>query len=329
MAEYTIIKLKHLSPLHMGTGKENYDFSASQLHSDTLSAALAAMKAKYIGTDGLYDFLNSFTISSAFPYVGEHFFLPRPLGKMNVTVTDCDEYISRKKLKKVQFIELGLWQKMIAGERVEIESDQLEDAFILDKTDPKFCKPYKSSVHQRVVVPREDNKDTEPFFFDWTFFHQNAGLYCLINAEESLLKELQELFEKLGEDGIGTDKNVGGGKFTIEPGSLNIDGIEGEGTRKMLLSLYIPTKEEIEGIDLENSTYELRLRGGYMAGSIDPKFWHLRKKSVYMFGVGSLLVTSSNLEGEIVDLCPENCLGVSNLHSAFRSGKPFVVSVKL
>jgi len=47
MATYTIIKLKDMSPLHMGTGKENYDFSASQLHSDTLSAALVAMKVRH------------------------------------------------------------------------------------------------------------------------------------------------------------------------------------------------------------------------------------------------------------------------------------------
>lgn len=327
MAEYTIIKLKDLSPLHMGTGKENYDFSASLLHSDTLSAALAAMKAKYKGTDNLYDFINSFTISSAFPYVGEHFFLPRPLGKMNVTVTGCDEYISRKKLKKVQFIELGLWQKMIAGERVEIKSNQLVDAFILDQADPKFRKPYKSSVHQRVFVPREDNKDTEPFFFEWTFFQQNAGLYCLVKAEECLLDELKELFEKLGEDGIGTDKNVGGGKFTVEIGSFLIDDISGD-TRKMLLSLYIPTPEEVGQMELEKSTYELCLRGGYMSGSIEPKFWHLRKKSVYMFSVGSLLSTSADLNGNIVDLYPTDYKDDSS-HPIFRSGKPFVIPVKL
>ena len=44
MATFTVIRMTHFSPLHIGTGKENYDFSASDLHSDTLLSALAAMR---------------------------------------------------------------------------------------------------------------------------------------------------------------------------------------------------------------------------------------------------------------------------------------------
>ena len=58
MAVYTIIKLKNLSPLHIGTGKENYDFSATELQSDTLSAALAAIRVQRGKRDKLKDFWN-------------------------------------------------------------------------------------------------------------------------------------------------------------------------------------------------------------------------------------------------------------------------------
>ena len=74
MATYTIIKLKNLSPLHIGTGKENYDFSAAELQSDTLSAALAAIRAQKGKTDDLAEFLDSFKLSSAFPFIDNHFF---------------------------------------------------------------------------------------------------------------------------------------------------------------------------------------------------------------------------------------------------------------
>ena len=60
MAAYTLIKLKEMSPLHVGTGKENYDFSASHLHSDTLSAALAAMKVRHDGAEGTFLFTTTF-----------------------------------------------------------------------------------------------------------------------------------------------------------------------------------------------------------------------------------------------------------------------------
>ena len=66
-----IIKFKNLTPLHIGTGKENYDFSSSVLHSDTLSAALASLRAQKGKSSDIESFLMSFAISSAFPYFGE------------------------------------------------------------------------------------------------------------------------------------------------------------------------------------------------------------------------------------------------------------------
>lgn len=326
MATYTIIKLKDLSPLHMGTGKENYDFSASQLHSDTLSAALVAMKVRHGNIENIEEFLDSFTISSAFPYMGNHFFLPRPLGKVDVVFNDCNEYISRKKLKSIKFIEHGLWKELISGKQVVASIQQLRNGFLLDNNSD-FKQPYKSCVHQRVTIPRAEGQDAEPFFFDWTFFQKEAGLYCLTDATGTKLEELEKLFQWLGEDGIGTDKNIGGGKFMVETQTFVMDELA-EANGQMLLSLYIPTEEEIKtGINLDNSKYELCLRGGYMAGSQENDFWHLRKKSIYMFNVGSIFCCSNALKGKIVDLRPD--YNDNRMHPVYRSGKPFVVPVKL
>ena len=326
MATYTIIKLKEFSPLHMGTGKENYDFSASQLHSDTLSAALVAMKARHGNAENLKDFLESFSISSAFPYMDNHFFLPRPLGKIDIIFTDCDEYISRKKLKSIKYIEQGLWKKLVSGKQVVASIQQLKAGFLLDDS-LDFLQPYKSIVHQRVMIPRIEGQDAEPFFFDWTFFQKNAGLYCLTDATGAKLEELLELFQWLGENGIGTDKNVGGGTFSVETQIFHMDELA-DANGRMLLSLYIPTEEEIKNsINLENSKYELCLRGGYMAGSQENDFWFLRKKSIYMFNVGSIFSCSTVLKGKIVDLRPD--YNDDRMHPVYRSGKPFVVPIKL
>jgi CRISPR type III-A-associated RAMP protein Csm4 len=140
------------------------------------------------------------------------------------------------------------------------------------------------------------------------------------------LEELVRLFELLGEYGIGTDKNVGGGKFTVETQSFIMPEIP-DAHDQMLLSLYIPTEDELSFIDLENSRYELCQRGGYMAGSQENDFWHLRKKSVYMLGVGSILKTTAVLKGKVVDLQPAD-YNDSRMHPVYRSGKPFVVPVK-
>ena len=180
----TVVKLKHLSPLHIGTGKENYDFSSSMLHSDTLSAALAAMRAQLGKTDDLKVFLESFTISSAFPFKGKDMYFPKPQGKIGISVKGMDAYSSRKRMKSIRFVEFGIWQALARGENVEITPSQLQDDLLISEDSlADFAAPYKSQVNQRVSVPRSEGLDAEPFFFEWAFFHHDAGLFCLLEQD--------------------------------------------------------------------------------------------------------------------------------------------------
>lgn len=327
MATYTIIKLVNLTPLHIGTGKENYDFSASDLQSDTLSSALAALRCQLGKCKDVELFLESFTLSSAFPFVGNHYFLPKPYGKLKIQVTDSDEYTSRKKIKGLKYIESDIWQILMSGKELSISQSQMQDIYLLSNAPSKdnpFAKPYMSQVNQRVSVPREDGQDADPFFFDWKYFNSKSGLYCMTDANGVLLNEILDLFVLLGETGLGTDKNIGGGKFEVATESITINDVS-HPNASMLLSLYIPTKEEISILDLVNSNYEILQRGGYLAGSQETDFRHLRKKSIYMFNVGSVLNTVQPLTGMIVDLKPE--WNDERMHSIFRSGKPFTILV--
>lgn len=333
MSRYTIIKLTNLTPIHVGTGKENYDFSSSELHSDTLSAAIAAIRVREGKTEKLDDFLNSFTVSSAFPFVDNCFFLPKPFGKIDVSVSDMEEYLSRKKLKKIKYLESNLWYDVVSGKKIEIAACQIKDDFVISKDYvDKFEKPFKTQVNQRVSVPRTDNEPAEPFFFEWKYFNPHAGLYCILDTlDDSLREEIIEVFGKLGEVGIGTDKNIGGGKFSVE---IITDGdkewfmkeVE-DANAQMLLSLYIPTEEELPKLNLQDSRYELLMRGGYISGSIEQDFSHLRKKSVYAFNVGSVFMTTFVPIGKIVNLRPE--WNDERMHPVFRSGKPFSISIKI
>lgn len=325
MATYTIFKLKNLSPLHIGTGKENYDFSASQWQSDAISAALASVRAMQGKCDDIRGFLNSFVVSSAFPYINDCLFLPKPQGKISVVVQGKEEHEYRKKLKKIKFIESSLWQELISGKTLVVGSNQLQGEYLLPSTETDFAKPMQSQVNQRVSVPR-DNNDAQPFFFDWTYFRNNAGLYFIVEADEEKIKELKSLMEMLGETGIGTDKNVGGGKFEVEQANIQISN-PANTNASLLLSTYIPTKDELPKLNLINSKYELIRRDGYLAGSSETDFRHLRKKSVYMFNVGSVFSTNEPLKGTIVDLKPD--WNDERMHPIYRSGKPFVVPVNL
>ena len=321
-----IIKLKNLTSLHIGTGKENrYDFSATDLHSDTISATLAALRAQQGKAKDTEDFLNSFSISSAFPFWENRLFLPKPQGKINVYVEKQEESQYRKQLKKLKFIDADLWSILAGGLSVTVSANCLQGDFLLQ--DAKgFEKPYQSQVNQRVSVPRVDNCDAEPFFFNWTYYHEKAGLYCLIDAGDEKFREILNLFKLLGETGLGTDRNVGGGKFEVEEDTLELPEIL-DANQTMLLSLYIPAKEELAKLKLQTAKYELLLRGGYMAGSCEESFRHLRKRSVYMFNVGSLFPTTEPLNGKIVNLAP--AWNDERMHPVFRSGRPFYLPVKI
>lgn len=321
--DYNVIKLTHLSPTHIGTGKENYDFSDQDLHSDTLSAALAAIRAQTGNDKEICNFLESFRISSAFPFKGNRYFLPRIAGRINVKVKGEDEHLYRKRLKGIRFIELPLWSRLANGETVEVENEQLQRDILVCGTD-EFSPVSKSGIVQRVSVPRFGEADAEPFFFEWKFYSPDSGLFCITDAAGDTLEELVSLFKKLGENGIGTDKNVGGGKFDVEVSTISLEVPE-DGDKRALLSLYIPDPKELDNIDLSNSRYSMILRNGYIAGSSDTKFRHLRKKSVYMFNEGSVLQCASDISGKVVDLRPD--WNDSSLHSVFRSGRAFSIPI--
>lgn len=324
MATYQIIKMKFLTPIHIGKGKEFYDVSSSDLHSDTLIAALAAMRAQNGQTDDLDKFMSSFVLSSAFPYSGKSYFLPKPMGKLNIKVQDKEEHDYRKKLKSIRFIEHSIFASLAKGQCEEIDETVIQGSFIVDAKE-EWKQPYTNQVNQRVSVPR-DGGDATPFFFDWKYFNHNAGLYCITDATDELFNEILSLFGQLGEAGLGTDKNVGGGKFDVEADKIELPTVT-DANATMLLSLYLPTKEEMDGLQLDRSKYSLMLRGGYMAGSDIETFRHLWKKSIYMFDVGSIFPINQQLKGKIADLSPD--WNDERIHPVYRSGKPFCLPVKM
>ena len=75
MAQYEVLKLNFNSPLHIGSGRETYDTMMSQLHSDTLSGAIASIWCKIFGSKDLDLFMQSYTLSSCFPFKADSFFL--------------------------------------------------------------------------------------------------------------------------------------------------------------------------------------------------------------------------------------------------------------
>lgn len=325
MTQLSIIKMYNLSPLHIGTGRENYDSSASELHSDTLSSALAAVGVETGMSGNVEDFLTSFSMSSAFPFI-ETFFSSQTTGTIECRCRRRRRERVQKKLKKVKYVEQNLWKQIVTGATPCISKSQIQGVFIVPKDE--CIEPLSNSqVMQRVSVSRDGTKDAEPFYFEWNYFNKDAGLYCLTDAKEHVLKLISQLFVQLGENGIGTDKNIGGGKFEVEiANELFSFGEPKDAKRRMSLSLFIPTEDELDGLLDGSPRYSLLLRGGYTAGSSVEEFRHLRKKMVYAFGEGSVFETTKPLVGKLVDLRPD--WNDIRIHPVYRSGRALTLKIK-
>jgi len=193
MARFRIIKLKSLTPLHIGTGRENYDSSSSVLHSDTLSSALAAIRAKSGKSHDVEAFLQSFALSSAFPFVGDRYFLPLPKGKKDIEVAGKEEHLYRKALKRLQYAEVSIWNRLAAGEHLKVSSGQIQANFYLTSNEKMLQPIRKAQVAERVSVPRASGDDASPFFFEWIFFNTEGGLFCLVDASDEVFKEIKTL----------------------------------------------------------------------------------------------------------------------------------------
>ena len=320
MAEYRIIKLSNLSPLHIGTGTENYYTSAANLQSDTVSSALAAVgiQSGIMKAEETLDFLNSFKISSAFPYCANNFFLPVSNGKIQLDNPDYEKK-HRKELKKMKFLEAeDYFPDWAAGKKLKTKAVK----------DNNFASGAQTSVAQRVTI--RDNRAT-PFFFEWNFFEHNCGLYFIIDCNKEKFDTVFERFEILGEFGIGTDKNIGGGKFSPIKGELELPDVKNPDAT-MVLSSYIPTKDEFNQLNLENSNYQLIKRGGFIAGSDNEDFRHLRKKPIYMFSAGSVFATTESLVGKIENLAPDKetlAPQFKDMHPVYRSGRALTLKIKM
>ncbi len=325
------IKLRFTSPLHLSRGKLDLDATFEVLHSDTLKSALFVCalqlddEALIPKGDDSKQFFEWFTISSAFPYIGDELFFPKPerLPESIVKKAECDK--AQKDLKSLRYFTKRIFVDLMKGEIKEL------DKSILSKTtyysfERQANKPFKSEVVQRVMVPR-DGGETVTFYTDRLFFADGCGLFFLIDIHDGSKRELiLAALALLGDNGIGSDKTVGNGQFkAAEPMFLQGFDLPKDAECQMSLSMYLPDNEDVERIDfLEKSAYNIALRGGYMASPENVNHGGLRKKSVRMFTEGSVFPMQT-LVGKVADLKPR----ADVQHPVWRDGRAMFLPYKM
>ena len=326
MSKWKLVKLDfNNNPAHFGELGIGMEETSERVRSDTLFSAWVITYAR-LGQDldsllkrFQEDKAPPFRLSSTFIYQENSgkksttYYLPRPKNPpINYPIgNDLD---IAKSYKKLEFLPLERWRKWYQGvgfSKDDLSSlkDRYNDCFEIQKQ-PKVAIDRLTRAtnlyHTAFVRYRSEENN-------------KSGLYFLIELNDVTLEnDLKASLCLLGEEGIGGERSSGAGRF--EPSWHDLDEqwqklVKFKGNSQSLISLYW----DDELISLDNSSYELQERGGWITSSAKNQ----RRKKVMMFAEGSVFADIPI--GKLADVTPPEF----TQHKIYRSGIAISLPIKI
>lgn len=351
MAKRVCYCLTARSPFHFGERGVGMEETSVLLHSDTLFSALC-LTLQELG-QRLDNFLEQFPrwkfeesappqflpgepplrLSSAFPFWAKRkngqvierlFFFPKPFLRPNFAAS-ADDPAQAKAWKKVQFVSQGIYEALLAGQKVAF------DAFIQggkiwltteekQKTD-EMKNIWVEETRLHVAVDRISSA-SQVYGIGQVRFRQGSGLFFGVDYEDETWQPiLEKALRALGDNGIGGERSSGGGQFDlerVEDFTIQTPNLANAFTT---LSLYWPAEEEARNGMLDSASYGLLMRRGWIGA---PGGMNLRRRGVRMLAEGS--VFPKQPQGALVDVKPLDPEEVPNVtHDVWRYGLAFAV----
>ena len=321
MSLYRVL-LKDLAPVYAGVNARTRK-SGALVHSDAIHAALVSTAAL---TDSAFiEVLLDARLSSLFPFWNNVFFYPKPfLAPPESPGSGATTTADRKRWKSIRLVSPGLLDAWIRGDGATVRSAELigSSAAMLESETEGRVPPQRlvyEDLLPGVAVDRI-SQSTTPYTRRLIRLNRDAecGAYFLIDLPGAEAGRLKELVEMLGEQGLGGERSLGYGGFTVErvepfafPGMT-------QGRRAgaaISLGLYLPTQTEVEaGVLNGPAAYDCTMRGGWLSDIAGTSF---KKMSVRMCVEGSVFPLAGAINGACVDLRPD----IFQAHPVWRSGR--------
>jgi len=242
-------------------------------------------------------------------------------------------------MKKVKWVDKDVFFKLLSGESINPSINNLRGCFqsvypikLDGENNGSEGFPFiQSKVYPRATISRTGDADTTIYYIERHFFSKGSGLFALITYDSSIIQQrVEAAFRFLGDEGIGTDRNVGNGKFIPHFGAtFNFPELS-DAKYAINLGMYCPSdEEEFANLTADNAIgYELTKRGGWLSEPYNT--W--RKKSIYMFREGGCFHFGGNqsnvhVRGCMVDLRPAS-VKPDLQHPVWRVGMSLFVSCK-
>ncbi len=327
MSEKVRYRLLPRGPFHFGERGVGMEVTGIAMHADSLFAALCLALRDLYGPKWLEEaFLSAFPtakrdaappfrLTSLFPFVGDVFFLPRPLVRPRWPGLETE--MQWRKKAKAAYVSESVFDYLTAGraldEKVLPADDKEVEMFFIQGTwlsrddydRVAGFENYRGRIRfwekeeaPRVTVDRRSSASAY-YLTGRLVFHQRrgdeqvAGLYFLVewlNGGDELRERVEAGLRALSDTGIGGERSAGYGQF-----DLAVDDVQPrlpDATQSPFfttLAPYYPRPNEVGaegGVLGRSAAYDLLLRRGWMSS---PDASNLRRKLVRLVGEGAVL----------------------------------------
>jgi len=323
---YLLYKLKFPNGIHVGANS-SLELTSTTVSSDVFYSAFYAEYIRIFGENDRELFQltenDEFKVSDLLPFkemkTETFFYVPKPFVndiERKQSNDENEQVVDRKKVKKLSYIPAS---------RLKEYFEFLETGKNFPEIDDDFGE---KELHTKNKVSRI-GEDTELYNVEVFRFNKDSGLYFIVQLPEKWQEKFENVLESLSLTGIGGKKSAGYGQFEVgelktkdfKADMIFLDTSLKKSTntgRYLLLSSYLPQKDEIEKIKNKENGYQLIKRSGFVNS---PKYSEnpQKRKQVYMISSGAVL--NFKPAGRLADL------KLHGNHSIYRMGKPIVIGV--
>lgn len=322
---YLLYKLKFPNGIHVGANS-SLELTSTTVSSDVFYSAFYAEYIRIFGEKDRELFQltenDEFKISDLLPFkemkTETVFYVPKPFVndiKRKQSNDENEQVVDRKKVKKLSYIPANRLNEYFEFLKTGKNFPEIDDDF------------GEKELHTKNKVSRI-GEDTELYNVEIFRFNKDSGLYFIVQLPEKWQEKFENVLESLSLTGIGGKKSAGYGQFIRELKTENYkeDAIFlhtnlkkiSTSSKYLLLSSYLPQKDEIEKIKNKENGYQLIKRSGFVNS---PKYSEnpQKRKQVYMISSGAVL--NFKPAGRLADL------KLHGNHSIYRMGKPIAIGV--
>lgn len=231
---------------------------------DTLFGAIGNATSAIHGQSAVEELVDAFMggarISSAFPYSGDTYYLPKPLSvepALEGILTGLDEeerYTTARRLRKAKYLDLKNFELALRLRPFTIPEEI----------------PYARVDVPRVVLDRV-TQDSSIYFWGEIRFREKSGVYFPYSGPREVFDEyIAPAMRFLGDTGIGGKSTWGAGLFEVEFHEMKIDAPGSE--YSVTLSNALPTKTPV--------LWRLLRKGGWSFGRRKPRMTFIAEGSI-------------------------------------------------